>query len=635
MPYTPPSQRSPAASNHASPIVSRSNSYIKSLEHAVPGVGYLTASRTGPRPGLPKSASSTAYLNKERRSPTAPRQQVQQQQQERSPDLTPVLENGDNNNGSKNPPRSGSLRQSPPPMNNNLIPTGAVLSPPDSTLNSSDDEESSRGRSRRLENLQELQAAISAIEQRKEGSPHRIVETGKPKLTLEVTSPPASSNILSPALSKEQRKISHSRSSTESTIIDFQRSEVESPERSSDEDLEMARIDKPAMVRKKSGELVRPALRPASAKRRPSSMPGTPTYNKVVHFDNQLEHVRTFLQIDKPAAVSAGSSPVDPYDSETDFLFDSNAKREAPWEWEIKTPNFPTNADRKHQPVMLEKILLSSDKKFLVGSVIVKNWAFHKSVVIRFTLDYWKTTSEVAAEFSHNIRNDIDEGCDRFMFNIKLADQTNLENKTLFFCVRYNVNGQEFWDSNGLMNFQVEFKKKNIPQKGKNGMLGGQSKSMTSLSSLPRSNRQGPIRLPNFDDFADIDAPFNLGSPPTAASLIGEKPLKFRQKSIASGSLGTQGKATQAFGNRYDFGASLSATKTGSPTLSDLKPTFAAGTKPEKISTKYEPTQTTIAGGGTRKPAALSSKPSLQSQSYNDLINKYCFVRSSNKLAGA
>lgn len=627
MPYTPPSQRSPAASTAASPNVSRSNSYVKSIEHPVPGVGgYFPGPRSGPRPGLPRSASSTAYLNRERRSPQAPKQSSQP-----SPDLTPVTEKGsnnNNNNGFKNPQQSGSLRQSPPPVNNNLIPTGAVISPPDSTQNSSDDEESSRGRSRRLENLEELQAAISAIEQRKEGSPERDGETGKPKLTLEVTSPSPlpTANTLSPPLSREQRKISHSRSNTESNIVEYPRP-MESPDRSSDEDLEMARLDKPPMVRKKSGELVRPALRPSSAKRRPSSMPGTPTYNKVVHFDNQLEHVRTFLQVDKPAAVSAGSSPVDPYDSETEFPFDTNSKKEAPFEWEIKTPNFPSNADRRQQPVMVEKIFLSADKKLLIGSVIVKNWSFQKSVVTRFTLDYWKTTSEVAAEFSHDIRKDIEEGHDRFMFNIRLADQTNLENKTLFFCVRYNTDGQEFWDSNNLMNFQVEFSKKNIPQRGKSGMT--QSKSMVSLSSLPRSNKQRPIRLPTFDDFADIDAPFNLDSPPTAASLIGEKPIKFRQKSIVPGSFGVQSRAAQAFGNRYDFGASLSATKNGSPTFPDLKPSFAPGTKPEETTTNPEPTQTSAGlSGEISKPAALSEKPSLQSQSYNDLINKYCFFGS-------
>jgi hypothetical protein len=92
-------------------------------------------------------------------------------------------------------------------------------------------------------------------------------------------------------------------------------------------------------------------------------------------------------------------------------------------------------------PVRVERVFLSSDNKTLVGSVAVANLAFHKHVVARFTLDYWKTTSEVIAEFNHDIRQPKREGYDRFNFNIKLADQANLEAKTMFFCVKYVVNG--------------------------------------------------------------------------------------------------------------------------------------------------------------------------------------------------
>jgi len=79
-------------------------------------------------------------------------------------------------------------------------------------------------------------------------------------------------------------------------------------------------------------------------------------------------------------------------------------------------------------------------------------------------LDYWKTTSEVIAEFNHDIRQPKREGYDRFNFNIKLADQANLEAKTMFFCVKYTVNGKEYWDNNNSTNYQVDFKKKAKPQ---------------------------------------------------------------------------------------------------------------------------------------------------------------------------
>ncbi|MGG6497930.1 UNVERIFIED_CONTAM: CBM21 domain-containing protein, partial [Bacteroidetes bacterium 56_B9] len=82
--------------------------------------------------------------------------------------------------------------------------------------------------------------------------------------------------------------------------------------------------------------------------------------------------------------------------------------------------------------------------------------SFHKQVVARFTLDYWKTTSEVAAEYNNDIRTPSMDGCDRFNFHIKLSDQANIDNKTLLLCVRYSVAGQEFWDSNNMMNYQID-----------------------------------------------------------------------------------------------------------------------------------------------------------------------------------
>ena len=116
-------------------------------------------------------------------------------------------------------------------------------------------------------------------------------------------------------------------------------------------------------------------------------MPGTPTYSKAVHFDSHLEHVRHFLQVDRPLAVSAGSSPVEQYESETEFPFGSDESdgrsREPPFEWEIKMSNFPyQDIDaRKSLPVHVERIFLSSDNKNLIGSIAVQNLSFLKTVV--------------------------------------------------------------------------------------------------------------------------------------------------------------------------------------------------------------------------------------------------------------
>lgn len=597
---------------------------------------------------------------------------------------------GDRDDQSRLDPH-GSLRQSPPPVNNALIPTGATLSPPDSSHNSSDEEDNTnRVRGRALENLAELQAAIRIIELRKEGSPTRADEEAekarindaiKDLQHSQSTSIHLHTSLDSPRLplSREARKITHSRSSTDSNIVLDLSHHTQSPmkyRRDSDEEEEEEDSDgtgfrsKPPMVRKKSGELVRPALRPSSTKRRPSSMPGTPTYSKAVHFDSHLEHVRHFLQVDKPLAVSAGSSPVEAYESEIEFPFstdDGSRPRGPPFEWEIRVSNFPAETeDRKTMPVRVERVFLSSDNKNLIGAVAVQNLAFGKQVTTRFTLDYWKTTSEVVADFNNDVRRkQVNDGCDRFSFSIKLSDISNLENKTMFFCIRYNVNGQEYWDNNNSVNYQVDFTKKARPQHGKNGMHGAGARTLNALPrsrpSPPATSGSRPKSQPAFDDFAtgfDSYGSFNHQSP---NSIVGDSPIRLktpraRADFLSDAPTRRTKQNGQAFGNRYDFGASLNAAiQNASAILGDQsgfsqKPDIKQSSRevpasaqkaviippPKPRAAVKAPSNGAVphgrvngASSRTTPSTILSDKPSLSSQSYQELVDKYCFFGSS------
>lgn len=659
MPYTPPSQLSPAASKQPSPTPSRSHSYIKGqfLSPELP---------TSPgRPNLPRSSASSSYLTKHRRSPSLVEAK------------NDIVYNGEafQENGSFDP--HGSLRTSPPPASNALIPAGMTISPPESSHNSSDDEEPQRGRTRdlELENLEALHAAIRSIEQRKEGSPSRGTNaasaTGKTDSATQNNqqAQPQGMEAQRRPLSQEARKISHSRSSTDSSIV-FEPPATPSPplldtQHEPDEsDSDGPAAGRPPMVRKKSGELVRPALRPSS-RRRPSSMPGTPTYSKAVHFDSHLEHVRHFLQVDKPLAVSAGSSPVETYESESEFPFGSDESAARPrgsqYEWQLRLANFPADSEsRKSQPVFVERVFLSSDHKNLIGTVAVQNLAFHKLVVARFTFDYWKTTSEVVAEYNNDVRRKQNhDGLDRFNFTIRLADQANLENKTLFFCIRYTVNGQDYWDNNGGFNYQVDFAKKPKAQQPKSAVPGLGARP---VNALPRSRPSPPTSsgrpktLPtSFDDFSTgFDSFFGQ----TASALIGEPKLKLRSPRSKtellsdSPSRRKQGGGN-AFGSRYDFNSSLTAAKNSAYAVLGEHSGFSSRTD-TKQSSHEVPAATPVksvaiappkdnagvngspAGAAraapaaapmTSKPAALvSEKPPLTSQSYQELVDKYCFV---------
>lgn len=658
MPYTPPAAQSPAASGPTTPVLSHSQSYNKSTfqenEHS--------------RLDRPQPSSSRSYLSKHRRSPS-----VTKPTSFTAGSLTLDGTHPDKNlNGDV---KGRELKQDPVPPKRPDNPTEVPYS--GSPQTSSDEEATSRGRSRQVTNLAELQAAIRIIEQHRAGSPdwQAVEETKKARGTLGLPAPrldisktvecSQSEHLSKRPLSSGARKISHSRSSTESSaFFDFPRHRIDSPEESispEDEDIEDDELRvKPALIRKKSGELVRPALRASSTKRRPLSMPGTPTYSKAVHFqDSSLEHVRHFLQVDRPIAVSAGSSPVETYDDDDEFPFSEggSGSHSPPFDWEIRLTNFPRDTvDRRALPVRVESICLSQDTKVLIGSVAVQNLAFHKLVAARFTLDYWKTTSEVVAEFNKDVRmRQINDGCDRFTFSIKLEDQVNLENKTMYFCVRYHVNGQDYWDSNDSMNYQVDFTKSFKPQNGKQGIkpktsqpLNASSRSRPSatFSSRPRS-------MPSFDDFAGMVAPYDFASFPQPSSMIGESPIRFKNRpnqEIVPDAPGRPKNSTnqQAFGNRYDFGASLSAAiqaasnsgGSSPPTREEVRsslsrsenktpPTVQVQSAPDagKAVEGSQISQPNLPDGP--KPTALTTeKPSLSSFSYRELLDKYCFVRS-------
>lgn len=503
---------------------------------------------------------------------------------------------------------------------------GAITTPPDS----SDDED----RGRRTGDLKDLEEALQHINVKRVSSPERKGATTTPSNTPQLMTAARS-------LSAEARKIAHSRSSSEIVLSKHNVEPLDTcpaiTTSSDDSDAEDDGLQmKPPLLRKKSGELVKPALRPAS-RRRPSSMPGTPTYSKAVHFNEEIEQVRHFLSVDRPIAVSAGSSPVETaYESENEYPFEDDSRSKTP-EWEIKLANWPISEsyERQTAPVRVERIALASDNQTLVGNIACANIAFHKLVVARFTLDYWKTTSEVVAEFNHDVRKKrADDGYDPFNFNIKLADQANLESKTLLLCVRYQANGQEFWDNNNSMNYQVDFTKKtrqqHKPRRSNSGGLGAIPRSRHSpLSSRARS------AVTIDDDFGhDLENKFQFGSSGRITGVAPSSAIRLKPKSKQRAQIypdqGARRSQGQAFSSRYDFGASLSAALTTAQSAMGDRSGLKVDTSSKGYFDRPAPLPRSHTTGppvpGTR-PEALSSdsKPDLQSAEYNELIQKFCF----------
>jgi hypothetical protein len=236
----------------------------------------------------------------------------------------------------------------------------------------------------------------------------------------------------------------------------------ESPARSSP-----VNNSQPRLIRKKSGQLVKPSLKVSKSRDSltvitrggaSKSEPNTPTHAKNVHFDSKLEHVKLFLAEQKPLAVSRDGSPTeDTSGTDNDFpsfIFggdsDTSGKKLV-----MQVPNMPPNVDL-NADVALEELTLSLDSTCILGKVRLRNIAYAKWLAVRFTFDSWQTTSEVTGKYVEAIDNDFD----RFSFSIRLNDLlARIEGKMLYMALRYTVTGREFWDNNGGNNYRAEFTK--------------------------------------------------------------------------------------------------------------------------------------------------------------------------------
>lgn len=340
---------------------------------------------------------------------------------------------------------------------------------------------------------------------------------------------------------------------------------------------------KTAMVRKKSGELVRSSLKMGEMTKiakptSPKSAPATPTCPKYVHFDTQLEHVKLFLTQQKPAAVSRSGSPTLETETEDEpeaFPFPAMTTSQ-PGLLALKLPNFPkrVNVD---QDAFLESLEIAADGKSLRGIVRVKNLSFHKWVAVRFTLDNWQTVSEVSAEHLQSFSATVD----RFVFGIKLQDLlARIEEKTMFVAIRYTVDGREIWDNNGGDNYRVEFTKRQVVQPPAMAPVQAKRPAWAVAQAGEAADRMADLRR-------ELD---RLVSEEHDAAPLRADSRRADTRTYTEG-------GPSAFTARYDFGTSF---KPSSPSFKPASPVTSKRTNsPPKSASSYKSSPVT---GGRALP---------------------------------
>ncbi|KAJ1666076.1 hypothetical protein EV178_002630 [Coemansia sp. RSA 1646] len=250
----------------------------------------------------------------------------------------------------------------------------------------------------------------------------------------------------------------------------------------------------PAVIRKDSGEVVRPCLRKRSATTNDltayqasvssssnsgdqSPIPAGMRTPRFVHFGADLEYVRWFLKAQSPRSASKDAVP-DYFSASEDEH--SSSRRATPVAntdtkpttvrlTSVRRPS-PSFTLFEESPVVVERVELADNRRSsaaLRGTVKVHNIAFEKCVSVRYSFDQWRTAEETTASY---IRTLLDSqgsrpGIDRFAFTIALPPSLLAASlpATVAICVRYSVAGSEHWDNNNGSNYIFKISQPAVP----------------------------------------------------------------------------------------------------------------------------------------------------------------------------
>ncbi|XP_052862229.1 glycogen-binding subunit 76A [Anopheles cruzii] len=197
-------------------------------------------------------------------------------------------------------------------------------------------------------------------------------------------------------------------------------------------------------------------IRRSSSLKTGKTPPGTPGRKKIVRFADvlglDLTDVRTFMdEVPKvpPSAfedltIVQATEPTMP-----EISLGPKADR-------VLVPLFqqpgalPCFLDRvREKQVNLENAAVTDPITLTItGTVRVRNLDFHKSVYVRYTLDNWRSYSDLQATYAEN-------SCDGFSdkFTFTLHGNSVQVGQRIEMAIRFHCRGEQFWDSNYDTNY--------------------------------------------------------------------------------------------------------------------------------------------------------------------------------------
>ncbi|KAI8366061.1 putative phosphatase regulatory subunit-domain-containing protein [Radiomyces spectabilis] len=354
------------------------------------------------------------------------------------------------------------------------------------------------------------------------------------------------------------------------------------------------------------------------------SAPSTPTHAKSVKFDPvALERILFFQKTQMPSELKSDAS--------------------APM-FRLQYVNWPPRetTDYYAKNVVVDKNFKVQNDNAIKGTVHVRNLAYEKHVAVRYTLDCWQSYHDTKADYEGPAGGTF-KGFDTFVFKLdldtsKLADRGHVRG-TVDFAVRYTIHGQDHWENNDGGDYEIKILANAVNQSD-----GWEKASKKEIFSEELPDTEPVRKQPLLANRYDFGQSLSKAKRTTSPSFYYQRaiPSSTAATDIPSSPRTTPSTTTTVSQTETPNAAStVPATSTSTSFPSSFPSSSSAPAPAPAPATKAEVVNAIVnrsipissPSAFTSAPASptfssfgLSSSPlDVNSPSYMDLVNKYCF----------
>ncbi|KAI5949622.1 hypothetical protein KGF54_005500 [Candida jiufengensis] len=275
--------------------------------------------------------------------------------------------------------------------------------------------------------------------------------------------------------------------------------------------------------------------------------------------------------------------------------------------------------------IMKSNINSIQSKQFLNGIFQVSNLGFEKKFILKLSFNNWKSIINFDGSSRISYIRSVTSKIDEFKFMINLNDllncYTNDENSTnnnitISLCIKYEVNGQEYWANNQGMNYNfnlIEIKQQQQPR---------QKNKFNNQKFISRSQNSSP-------------APFKE----ICSKLIKhQQDQKLQDLNLNGNNNSIALKSLNSISMGNNFGESSNKLSSGLTRPTIMRKSFSSNdvtsiNNKQRYSNRQkskDSTTTTTTTETTNLLNSLSINSSFSNLSYTDILNQYCFANNNN-----